>query len=109
LSRFNYHWVSAIAHNGPAVCAGCRSIAVARVFALVVRWRIMLLIVYSRVGKNRDTKGGGLDSGNRKVYTLMFVPLARRQLHIPTCYVQAFIFIYHSYRLYKLRENLINR
>ena len=28
----------------------------ARVFALVVRFRIMRLVVYSRVGKNRDTK-----------------------------------------------------
>ena len=33
-----------------------RRVAVARVFALVVRCRIMLLLVYSRVGKNRDTK-----------------------------------------------------
>jgi hypothetical protein len=33
-----------------------RRVAVARVFALVVRCRIMLLILYSRVGKNRDTK-----------------------------------------------------
>ncbi len=33
-----------------------RRIAVARVFALVVRCRIMILIVYSRVGKNRDTR-----------------------------------------------------
>jgi len=31
-------------------------VAVARVFALVVRCRIMLLLVYSRVGKNRDTR-----------------------------------------------------
>ena len=30
----------------------------ARVFALVVRYRIMMLFVYSRVGKNRDTSGG---------------------------------------------------
>jgi len=29
---------------------------VARVFALVVRCRIMRLLVYSRVGKNRDTR-----------------------------------------------------
>ena len=36
----------------------CRSIAVARVFALVVRCRIMLLLLNSRVGKNRDTSGG---------------------------------------------------
>ena len=33
-----------------------RRVAVARVFALVVRYRIMMLIVYSRVGKNRDTR-----------------------------------------------------
>jgi len=30
-------------------------VAVARVFALVVRCRIMLLFDYCRVGKNRDT------------------------------------------------------
>jgi len=35
-----------------------RRVAVARVFALVVRCRIMMLFVYSRVGKNRDTSGG---------------------------------------------------
>ena len=33
-----------------------RRVAVARVFALVVRCRIKRLLVYSRVGKNRDTK-----------------------------------------------------
>jgi len=31
-------------------------VAVARVFALVVRCRVVMLFVYSRVGKNRDTK-----------------------------------------------------
>jgi len=35
-----------------------RRVAVARVFALVVRCRIMQLLLYSRVGKNRDTSGG---------------------------------------------------
>ena len=33
-----------------------RRVAVARVFALVVRCRIMRLLVDSRVGKNRDTR-----------------------------------------------------
>ena len=33
-----------------------RRVAVARVFALVVRYGIMMLFVYSRVGKNRDTR-----------------------------------------------------
>jgi len=33
-----------------------RRVAVARVFALVVRCRAMMLFVYSRVGKNRDTR-----------------------------------------------------
>ena len=32
-----------------------RRVAVARVFALVVRCRVERLVVYSRVGKNRDT------------------------------------------------------
>ena len=35
-----------------------RRVAVARVFALVVRCRIMMLFVYSRVGINRDTRRG---------------------------------------------------
>ncbi len=34
-----------------------RRVAVARVFALVVRCRVMMLFVHSRVGKNRDTGG----------------------------------------------------
>jgi len=33
-----------------------RIVAVARVFALVMRCRIMQLLLYSRVGKNRDTR-----------------------------------------------------
>ena len=33
-----------------------RRVAVARVFALVVRCRVRLLLLYSRVGKNRDTR-----------------------------------------------------
>ena len=47
----------------------CLRVAVARlprtersegrsVFALVVRCRVMIMFVYSRVGKNRDTNGG---------------------------------------------------
>jgi len=36
----------------------CLRVAVARVFALVVRCRIMMLFVHCRVGKNRDTSGG---------------------------------------------------
>ena len=33
-----------------------RRVAVARVFALVMRCRVILLLLYSRVGKNRDTR-----------------------------------------------------
>ena len=33
-----------------------RRVAVARVFALVVRCRVKRVVVYSRVGKNRDTR-----------------------------------------------------
>ena len=33
----------------------CLRVAVARVFALVVRCRVKRLLLYSRVGKNRDT------------------------------------------------------
>ena len=36
----------------------CLRVAVARVFALVERCRDMMLFVYSRVGKNRDTRRG---------------------------------------------------
>jgi len=35
-----------------------RRVAVARVFALVVRCRIVMVLLYSRVGKNRDTRRG---------------------------------------------------
>ena len=44
-----------------------RRVAVARVFALVVRCRVIRLVVYSRVGKNRDTRRespGGAAEGN---------------------------------------------
>ena len=34
-----------------------RRVAVARVFALVMRCRVRRLLLYSRVGKNRDTSG----------------------------------------------------
>jgi hypothetical protein len=33
-----------------------RRVAVARVFALVMRCRVKRLLLYSRVGKNRDTR-----------------------------------------------------
>jgi len=36
----------------------CLRVAVARVFALVMRCKVMRLLLYSRVGKNRDTSGG---------------------------------------------------
>ncbi len=35
-----------------------RRVAVARVFALVVRCRVKRLLLHSRVGKNRDTRRG---------------------------------------------------
>ena len=50
-----------------------RRVAVARVFALVVRCRVMMLFVNSRVGKNRDTKReppAGAGAG-RTAYHLM--------------------------------------
>jgi len=54
----------------------CRRVAVARVFALVVRCRIKRLLLYSRVGKNRDTKRespGGAGGGPYR--RLLNVPL----------------------------------
>jgi len=52
-----------------------RRVAVARVFALVVRCRIMLLFVYSRGGKNRDTRrespaaaGAGRTASHKTVF-----------------------------------------
>ena len=60
LGRIHFNMVWLAAHNYAqrlAVCASCRRVAVARVFALVVRCRVMRLVVYSRVGKNRDTGG----------------------------------------------------
>ena len=56
-----------------------RRVAVARVFALVVRCRIMLLFVYSRVGKNRDTRRGApAGAGAGRTADHLTVPLARR-------------------------------
>ena len=36
----------------------CLGVALARVFALVVRYWVMMLFIYSRVGKNRDNRRG---------------------------------------------------
>ena len=51
----------------------------ARVFALVVRCSDMMLFVYSRVGKNRDTSGGPRREPGRAVpLTTKRSSLARR-------------------------------
>ena len=49
-----------------------RRVAVARVFALVMRCRIMMLFVYSRVGKNRDTRGSPRREPGRPAPPLKF-------------------------------------
>ena len=52
-----------------------RRVAVARVFALVVRCRIMRLLLYSRVGKNRDTRRGspaGAGAGRTADHLMFF-------------------------------------
>ena len=57
----------------------------ARVFALVVRCRVMMLFVYSRVGKNRDTKrespaGAGAGRGaNHKTFFFSYPIVAPRK------------------------------
>jgi hypothetical protein len=54
ICKYYFEFVMAL-----AITAGgrwrCCSVAVARVFALVVRCSDMMLFVYYRVGKNRDT------------------------------------------------------
>jgi hypothetical protein len=60
LGRIHFNMVLLTAHNyaqRSAVCGCCRRVAVARVFALVVRCRVKRLLLFSRVGKNRDTGG----------------------------------------------------
>ena len=52
-----YQFVKTFAITFGGMCSW-RRVAVARVFALVVRCRVMMLFVYSRVGKNRDTTRG---------------------------------------------------
>jgi len=49
-----------------------RRVAVARVFALVVRCRVKRLLVYSRVGKNRDTSGSPRRKPGRPAPPLKF-------------------------------------
>ena len=51
-----------------------RRVAVARVFALVGRCRVMRLVVYCRVGKNRDTRRGppaGAGAGRTADYLIV--------------------------------------
>ena len=70
-----------------------RSIAVARVFALVVQCRILRLVVNVRAGKNRDTMkespaaaGAGRTAGHLTVlFSQKISSGTERQLHIPTC------------------------
>ena len=68
-----------------------RRVGVARVFALRGRRpRIMRLVQYSRVGKNRDTMKGK-PAGDQKIVPLKKPIIAgRRQLHIPTCCAECF-------------------
>ena len=56
-----------------------RRVAVARVFALVMRCRIMMLVVFSRVGKNRDTrrKTPATAGAGRLVFARRLQPLSR--------------------------------
>ena len=59
-----------------------RRVAVARVFALVVRCRVMMLFVNSRVGKTRDTKreppaGAGAGRGASHKTASLFTQLSR--------------------------------
>ncbi len=62
-----------------------RRVAVARVFALVVRCRAMMLFIYSRVGKNRDTKrespagaGAGRTAGHLTVLFIQKILAVRK-------------------------------
>ena len=58
-----------------------RRVAVARVFALVVRCRVMRLLLYSRVGKNRDTKRESpASAGAACAARALNVPLFRKVL-----------------------------
>jgi len=59
-----------------------RRVAVARVFVLVVRCRIKRLLLYSRVGKNRDTRrgspaGAGAGRGANHKTASLFTQLSR--------------------------------
>ena len=57
-----------------------RRVAVARVFALVVRCRDMMLFVYCRVGKNRDTSGGPRREPGQPVPPLTVFPFDQKIL-----------------------------
>ena len=68
-------------------------VAVARVFALVMRCRIMRLLLISRVGKNRDTRrespalaGAGRTADHLTVlFSQKVLAVRKSQWHIPTC------------------------
>ena len=61
------------------------------------------------LAKTMTAGGVARPSGNRKVYTLMFVPLAGRQLHIPPCYGQliSYFIIFKISILVVLSNNII--
>ena len=79
-----------------------RRVAVARVFALVVRCRVMRLLLYSRVGKNRDTRrespaGAGAGRGASHEAFLFSYPIvaprSANDIYRPVRDSSGFIFI----------------
>jgi len=78
-----------------------RRVAVARVFALVVRCRIKRLLLYSRVGKNRDTKrespaGAGAGRGASHKTVSLVTQLSRHGA--PMTYTDLLATVYLSFK-----------
>jgi len=77
-----------------------RRVAVARVFALVVRCRIMRHLLYSRVGKNRDTRrespagAGAACAANHRTVSLSQKILAAQKPMTYTDLLPAGLFIF---------------
>ena len=78
-----------------------RRVAVARVFALVVRCRVKRLVVYSRVGKNRDTRrespaGAGAGRGASHKTAFLVTQLSRHGAAIAYTDLLAAVHFYYK-------------
>ena len=86
----------------------------ARVFALVVRCRVMMLFVYSRVGKNRDTRRGspaGAGAGRTADHLTVLFSQKVLAVRSANCIYRPVMrsFIYHHFKYLSMPSLKVNQ